>query len=68
MHVREASVRGIPDDQVKAMRKVLETIFKNLMAEYGVDHNCVIKSITSTSAPAAFNPNRKDVTFKRGTA
>jgi MarR family transcriptional regulator, transcriptional regulator for hemolysin len=66
MHVRKTSVKGIPDDQVKAMGKVLETISKNLVAEYGVDHNCNIKSITSATT-AASNSNRKEAVFKRGT-
>ena len=70
MHVRKASVKGIPEDQVKAMRKVLETISKNLIAEYGEDHNCAIKSITSTTSTtaAASHSNRKEAVFKRGTA
>jgi MarR family transcriptional regulator for hemolysin len=66
MHVREASVRGIPDDQVENMRKVLGTISSNLMFEYGVDQHCTVKSITSISADS--NYNRKNVAFKRGTA
>lgn len=67
MNVRKASVKGIPDDQVKAVLKVLETISKNLIAEYGVDHNYAIKSITSTTT-AASNSNRKESVSKRGTA
>ncbi len=61
MHVREASVRGIPDDQVENMQKALETISKNLMSEYGV-----VESITSTSANSS--SNQKNVMFKRGAA
>lgn len=46
MQIRKSSIRGIPEEQVKIMRDVLEKI--SLMIDFGVDHYCKPNSVTST--------------------
>jgi len=48
MQVRKSSIRGIPEEQIKIMRDVLEKISQNLMTDFGVDHYCTPNAVTST--------------------
>jgi MarR family transcriptional regulator, transcriptional regulator for hemolysin len=48
MQVRKSSIRGIPEEQIKIMRDVLEKISQNLMTDFGVDHYCTHNAVTST--------------------
>jgi len=60
--VRKSSIRDIPEEQVKIMRNVLEKISQNLMTDFGVDHYCKPKSVTSTgntNTTARTNQQRK---------
>lgn len=51
LRIREVSLRGIPEQDINTMRKVLEKIYENLRMEFDADCTIVdsINSITSST-------------------